>query len=233
MPAGVTNFPTSLDSTTNLPDVTGKNQNDGSGDTNAIHSNIHDTADSAIIAVETKLGTGSSVPTTTGHVLTVTGAGASAWQAVGAGIPSSTVTNVDFTSGSTAGSASAYSRGDHKHRSDRFLLPFVWTLDTVTSPLTLNYTLPVPVAADLFALNLALTTPASAGSNTKVNLLVNGTTRLSTQPEIVVGQSTNSIAAVFSSTSLSVGQLITVATTQGSSGGPLTIVLLLQIQVPA
>ena len=41
MPAGTSNYPTSLDTITNLPDVSGKNL-DGSGDANAIYLNLID-----------------------------------------------------------------------------------------------------------------------------------------------------------------------------------------------
>jgi len=68
------NFPTSLDTLTNPT----------SGDTldSPPHATQHTDANDILEAVETKLGTGASVPTTTGHVLTVTGAGATAYQAV-------------------------------------------------------------------------------------------------------------------------------------------------------
>lgn len=67
------NYPTSLDDTTSLPTRT-------TGDTIP----VLDTNDpkSAIIQLETKLGTGASTPTTSGHVLRVTGAGATAYGAV-------------------------------------------------------------------------------------------------------------------------------------------------------
>jgi hypothetical protein len=224
-----TKYPTALDDDSTIPDdpvVDGVTTG---------HDTHHPNAHGAIRALEAKLGVGSSTAAaaTTGWVPVKQADGTTAWAAAPAGTPATTVTALDFTTGSAVGTATTYAREDHKHKSDRFLLPFVWTLDTVTSPLTLNYTLPVLVAADLYAFGLALTTPASSGSNTKVDLLVGGTTRLSTQPEIVVGQTVNTIAAVFSSTSLSVGTTIKVATTQGSSGGPLSIVLLLQIQVPS
>lgn len=191
--------------------------------------------DGAIRALEAKLGIGTSTAAaaTTGWVPVKQADGTTAWAATPAGTPATTVTAMDFTTASAVGTATTFAREDHKHKSDRFLLPYVWTLDTVTSPLTLNYTLPVLVAADLYAFGLALTNVATSGSNTKADLLVGGTTRLSTQPEIVVGQATNTIAAVFSSTSLSVGNTIKVACSQGSSGGPLSFHLILQVQVPA
>lgn len=198
------------------------------------HDTHHPNAAGAIRVLETLHGTGSSLsPPGGGFVWLSSSAGQADWAAPPAGTPASSVVALDWTTASAVGTASPYSRGDHKHRSDRFLLPYVWTLDTVTSPLTLNYTLPVLVAADLYAFGLALTNVATSGSNTKADLLVGGTTRLSTQPEIVVGQATNTIAAVFSSTSLSVGNTIKVACSQGSSGGPLSFHLILQVQVPA
>lgn len=52
------------------------------------HSDVHGEVADAVEAVETKLGTGASVPTTTGHVLTVTGPGATGYQAPTGGAPS-------------------------------------------------------------------------------------------------------------------------------------------------
>lgn len=54
-----------------------------------IQSIHHSVVRDAVIQLETKLGYSSSVPTTVGHVLTVTAAGQTAWQAAGTG----TVTN--------------------------------------------------------------------------------------------------------------------------------------------
>lgn len=61
--------------------------NPSAGDTQAAvshssqHANINDIAEQ----LETKVGTGASVPTTPGDVLTVTGAGATAWATPGGG----------------------------------------------------------------------------------------------------------------------------------------------------
>jgi hypothetical protein len=201
------------------------------------HDSHHPNAHSAIRILETFLGIAGGTPTLAppggGKVLLSTSAGQSDWADPPVGTPSSSVVALDYTTGSTAGTASAYARGDHKHRSDRPILAFVWTVDTVSSPLAIPYVLPIPFAADLYSLTTALKTPASSGSNTKVDLQVNGTTRLTTQPEIVVGQNVNTIAAAFSSTALAATNLVTVSVTQGSSGGPLSILLLIQLQVPA
>jgi hypothetical protein len=66
-------FPTAID---NLSNPTAS-----SATTNPSHASQHSDANDAVEQIETKLGTGASVPTTTGHVLTVTGAGATAYQA--------------------------------------------------------------------------------------------------------------------------------------------------------
>jgi hypothetical protein len=211
------------------PDTSGHNQNDPG----FLHDDQHDNVAQDLVAGLTKVGTGASVPTTTGHVLTVTGAGATAYQAPGAGTPGTSVAVLDYLSASTAGAASEYSRRDHKHRSDRPILPFAWTIDTVTATVDVPYPLPVLFAGDLYAFGIALRTAASGGLNTKADLRVNGSTRLSTQPEIPVGQNVNTIAAAFSSTALSAGQLITVHLTQGSSGGPLTLLLFMRLTVSA
>jgi hypothetical protein len=68
-----TSYPGAIDSLANP--ATGNNT------TNPPHIAQHATANDAIEAIETKLGTGASVPTTAGHVLTVTGAGATAFAA--------------------------------------------------------------------------------------------------------------------------------------------------------
>lgn len=69
------NYPTSLDAFTN-PAGTDPTTNP---DHAAQHANVND----AVEQLETKLGTGASTPTTTGHVLTVTGPGATGYQALG------------------------------------------------------------------------------------------------------------------------------------------------------
>lgn len=88
-----TNFPTSIDDNTTLK------SNHATGET-VTAANDNNTSD-AIKAVETKLGTGSSTPTTAGHVLTVTGAGATAFQA-----PASSALTVK-KAGTTVGARSA------------------------------------------------------------------------------------------------------------------------------
>lgn len=68
------NFPSSLDNSTSLQTTR------ATGD--AIPASDHNDLGAATIAVETKLGSGASVPTTTGDVLKVTGAGTTAYGAV-------------------------------------------------------------------------------------------------------------------------------------------------------
>jgi hypothetical protein len=69
------NYPSSLDSLANPTATTLRN------DPGFEHHLQHGTANDICEALELKLGIGSSVPTTAGHVLTVTGAGATAYQA--------------------------------------------------------------------------------------------------------------------------------------------------------
>ena len=71
------NYPTSLDTLTNPTSADGL----ASPPHATQHADVNDIAE----ALETKLGTGASTPTTTGHVLTVTGAGATAYQAAAGG----------------------------------------------------------------------------------------------------------------------------------------------------
>ena len=83
MTAGTSDFPTSLDTTTNLPVASGLSgvELDGDGDANKVHSNLHGVTDTAIVQLETKVGTGASTPTS-GNVLRGTGTGTSAWAKV-------------------------------------------------------------------------------------------------------------------------------------------------------
>lgn len=69
----MTNFPTSKDDGTSLPNPGGTDKQNSPD-----HSALHTTENAAIIAVETKLGTGSSVPASN-TILIGTGAGTSAW----------------------------------------------------------------------------------------------------------------------------------------------------------
>lgn len=70
------NYPSSLDALANPTATTKRN------DSGFEHHLQHSDANDAIEALEVKLGTGASVPTTAGHVLYVTGAGATAYGAV-------------------------------------------------------------------------------------------------------------------------------------------------------
>jgi hypothetical protein len=67
------NFPASLDTSVSLPNPTGTNTQN-----NPDHAGLHTAENAAIIAAETKLGTGASVPAAN-TLLVGTGAGASAW----------------------------------------------------------------------------------------------------------------------------------------------------------
>ena len=83
MTAGTSDFPTSLDTTTNLPIASNLSgvELDGDGDANKVHSNLHGVTDTALVAVETKMGTGASTPSSN-KVLRATGTGTSAWAQV-------------------------------------------------------------------------------------------------------------------------------------------------------
>lgn len=67
------NFPTSVDNGTSLP-----NPSASSAPNNPSHAGLHDNENAAIIALETKLGTGASTPTNN-NFLVGTGTGTSAW----------------------------------------------------------------------------------------------------------------------------------------------------------
>ena len=77
---GNTSYPTSLDTTTNLPIASAlvTVELDGDGDANKVHSNLHGVVSEALVQVETKIGTGASTPIAS-RVLRGTGTGTSAW----------------------------------------------------------------------------------------------------------------------------------------------------------
>ena len=83
MTAGTSDFPNSLDTSTNLPVASGLSgvELDGDGNANKVHSNLHGTTDTAVVAIETKVGTGASTPTAS-NVLRGSGTGTSAWAKV-------------------------------------------------------------------------------------------------------------------------------------------------------
>jgi hypothetical protein len=80
-----TNFPSTIDTTTTLPTWDGSGTLAAPGGSNSAltHSGAHTNGDDSIRAVEAKVGQGSSTPTNVGDFLTVTAAGASAWQPQG------------------------------------------------------------------------------------------------------------------------------------------------------
>ena len=80
MAAGTTDFPTSLDTTTNLPiaSALAGTELDGDGNANKVHTNVHGVTNTALVQIETKMGTGSGAPSAN-KVLRATGTGTSAW----------------------------------------------------------------------------------------------------------------------------------------------------------
>jgi hypothetical protein len=84
MATGSTDYPTSLDTTSNQPlaSTLVSIELDGDGTANNVHSNVHGVSDTAIVQLETKIGTGASTATAN-KVLRATGTGVSAWAQVG------------------------------------------------------------------------------------------------------------------------------------------------------
>jgi hypothetical protein len=78
-----TKYPTGIDDNTNLPNP-GATDSTDSPTALLKHNYQHDTANDAIKAIETKIGTGASTPGGGGQVLTSSCAGASTWQNPGA-----------------------------------------------------------------------------------------------------------------------------------------------------
>jgi hypothetical protein len=73
------NFPGALDTTAEQPSPLSTTELDA---TNFLHDKVHTNHSSALIALQTKMGISASVPTTPGHVLSVTSSGTTAWAAV-------------------------------------------------------------------------------------------------------------------------------------------------------
>jgi len=80
MATGASDYPTSLDTTSNQPVASTlvSIELDGDGTANNIHSNVHGVHSTAIVQLETKIGTGASTATAN-KVLRATGTGTSAW----------------------------------------------------------------------------------------------------------------------------------------------------------
>ena len=79
-----TNFPSSLDTATQQPSPSASDAMDATGKE---HATVHTNHSGALIALETKMGTGTSnaASASDGHVLTANGSGGSAWAAAGGG----------------------------------------------------------------------------------------------------------------------------------------------------
>jgi hypothetical protein len=104
--------------------------------------------------LETKLGTGASTPTTVGHVLTVTGAGATAYQ---------------------AGASGAIALGRLATATLRYSLPGVGTLSTFTTQAlaaTTLYYCPIitPTAITLDQIACEVTTAGTAGATIRLGI---------------------------------------------------------------
>ena len=71
MAKGISDFPTSLDTAANLPTMATLEiiETDGDGTAAHEHAAVDGVAHGAVIAIETKLGTGSGAPATDGKVL--------------------------------------------------------------------------------------------------------------------------------------------------------------------
>ena len=96
MTAGATNFPTSLDSTTNLPlaATLAAIELDGDGTDDQKHSNWAGVVGGAAVALETKIGIGASTPGAAGKLLVATSATTSAWQNTGVDIDGGTIDGI-------------------------------------------------------------------------------------------------------------------------------------------
>ena len=101
-----TNFPGSLDTSTQQPSPSDSDAMDsGIG-----HATVHTNHSGALIALETKMGTGASNASgaSDGHVLTADGSGGSAWEAAGGGggSPAGSDTQIQFNNGGSFGADS-------------------------------------------------------------------------------------------------------------------------------
>ena len=98
-----TNFPSSLDTSTQQPTIAAS---DEMGDSGKEHDVVHTNHSGAIIALETKLGSTDSNPSS-GAVLMGTGSGTSAWDATPTFTGDVTIPDGDLILGSTAVTATA------------------------------------------------------------------------------------------------------------------------------
>jgi len=104
--AGTTAYPTALDTVTTLPTAATLSgiELDGDGTDDYLHENVHGVAHEAIVALETKLGTGASTPGAAGKLLVATGAAASAWQNTGVDINGGSIDGItSLTANDAAG----------------------------------------------------------------------------------------------------------------------------------
>ena len=93
-----TNFPSSLDSSTQQPTIASSDEMDDSGKE---HDVVHTNHSGAIIALETKLGTGDT-SASSGALLVGTGSGTSAWDTTPTLVDNVTITKEQASSGLTS-----------------------------------------------------------------------------------------------------------------------------------
>lgn len=225
-----TNYPGSLDDETTLPTATIV---DGVTINHDIH---HPSIHGATRALEAKFGIGSSTAAgaTTGWVPVKQADGTTAWAAPPAGTPASTVTTLDYTTGSAVGSSGLYADGGHKHRLPGAYETFRWGFDAVTSPTTHPYVERVDAACTILWMQLVLGTIGGAGATLIVDMLKGGSSIISAgAPQIIVGQQISTNTPTWTSTALIADNLLVPKITQGSAGGFLLVKLRVQYTTPA
>ena len=111
------NYPTSLDTATQQPSPGATTDLDASG---YEHHLVHTTASEALIALETKLGIGSSAASgaTDGHVMTRQADGSTAWEAIPAAATPTAITVADTTDTSCSVALFESATGDLAPKTD-------------------------------------------------------------------------------------------------------------------
>jgi hypothetical protein len=172
MAVGNTNYPGSLDTTTNLPVASALSgvQMDGDGNDNKKHSNLHGVISESIVQLETKIGTGSSTASST-TVLAGTGSGTSAWTstpaitgvgALNAGSITSGFEGIDIGS-------SALAAGTIDAATDFTIGSLVITDDQIQMTPTTSDTVTIAAAAN-GALNITTVDNAANAANLTVTI---------------------------------------------------------------
>ncbi len=237
MATGVSNYTgrSALDTVaSNLPDTSGTNMS-GSGNPDRAQSALLDVHSQAIAILEAFLGTGSTTtPPGGGQTIVSNAAGTSDWAAVPAGTPATEViANTTYARGAAVGFGIKFARDAHDHGMPGPIKEVYFPFAAVTSPTTGTYKYRVKVPSTLLSVRAVLGTVASTGADAIFDVNKNGTSMISSgKPQITVGQSRNTNAQTFATTSLTTDDVVSVDIDQGSDGFQAGVIVELQENSP-